>query len=145
MKKLITLFLILALAVPAAAMAADRDPIVGCWYMLFDAHENPEMSSYIPEADKSLSIYDFLESGTIMLLDLSEKDGYGTPTYSAVGKWSREGGSYNYSIVGFGEGDAYIKDNSLFLHMPASFSPISFYMKIRKLEFFNPYADYVRK
>lgn len=144
MKKLVTLFLILALAVPAAAMAADRDPIVGCWYILIDSQENPEMSSYISGVDKAISIYDFLDNGIIMMLDLSVKDGQGTPTYYSAGRWSKEGDTYNYSIIGFGEGDAFIKDRDLFISIQTD-SAVSVYMKSRRIEYFNPYADYVRK
>lgn len=145
MKKLIILFLVLALAVPAAAMAADRDPIVGCWYMFFDSKVTPEISSIFSGVDKEISIYDFLENGIIMMLDLSVKDEQGTPTYSAAGKWSKENDMYKYSIIGLGEESAYIKDQDLFLRIPGDSSAVSIYMKLHHMEFFNPYADYVRK
>lgn len=37
MKKLIAVIMILALLAPAAVLA-DRDPIVGSWYFLYDKH-----------------------------------------------------------------------------------------------------------
>ena len=44
MKKLIAVIMILALLAPAAVLA-DRDPIVGSWYFLYDKALYPEFAS----------------------------------------------------------------------------------------------------
>ena len=116
MKKLAALFLILVMLVSAASLAEDRDPIIGAWYVFYDMDVTPEMKANFPGNNKIFSIYDFTEDGTIMLLELDEQNGTGTPTFAATGKWSKEGNKYNYSIIGMGESDMYIKNNCLYLN-----------------------------
>ena len=42
MKKILSLILILSLIIPVFATAAERDPIIGCWYLYFDKESVPE-------------------------------------------------------------------------------------------------------
>ncbi len=143
MKKLIALILILAMLLPAASVAEDRDPIVRCWYMLYDAEITPEMAANFPGYDKMISIYDFLENGTITLYEFDIRDGQATPISAAAGKWSKTNGAYSYSIIGLGEGDAYVKDGDLFLGIPSAIASANIHMRLRGLEYYDPYSDYV--
>lgn len=142
MKKLIALAMILILIVPASALAVDRDPIIGGWYMCYDEKVTPEMASNFSGFDKIFAIYDFTEDGTIMLLEVDLKEGKGTPVYSAAGKWSKENDKYKYSIIGLGQGTAFIKDRELYLALD-NVSARQMYLKIRRIEYFDPYSDYV--
>ena len=142
MKKLIAFMLILALIVPASSMAADRDPIAGCWYMVFDAVENPELISTFAGADRIVCCYIFKDDNTITCLELDLFNDQGTPTYNAAGKWSLENGMYQYSIVGLGNGDAFIRDGCLWLSLQ---SANNLYMKLRHMDVFDPYSDYSTK
>lgn len=142
MKKLIALALILVMLFPAAVMAADRDPIIGGWYMFFDSAETPEVASNFSGYDRIFSVYDFLDNGTIMILEADIKNNMSTPVYLASGKWSNENGTYHYSITGLGENTCYIKDNAIFLRVEY-LSARPFYMKLRRMEYYDPYGDYV--
>jgi len=140
MRKLITITLILALLIPAAALADDQDPIIGCWYLYYDAYIYPEFASTYGNVESEVSIYYFLPNGSIMLLDNPIKGESSTPTYSGCGRWQKTDNGYTYSLVGLGEGDARITDNGVELQLPGS----TVYMVMRSLIPFNPYADYIR-
>ena len=68
----------------------------------------------------------------------NSKDDY---EYSAAGKWETKGDHYNVSIIGFGAGDAYIRDGKLLISIKAV-TNLDMYMKLNKLEAFDPYNDY---
>ena len=134
MKKLITLILILALTLPAAAMAAD-DLIVGFWYTFIDNSRYPELMKNYGDYDYVLSAYLFAEDGKIYLLENDVKDGAATPVFYCCGTWDKAQGirKYNYKIMGIGEGtirleeggDMYLIMGDLSLHfrMIFPFSP----------------------
>ena len=141
MKKLITVILILALILPAAAIA-ENDPVVGNWYFLFDASDYPELASMFDNVDIAFSVYWFTESGTIMSTELSVTEGTGTTNFVSAGRWSKENTGYKYSIIGLGEGKGILEGDNLFLSIQ---NAEGVYMMMRRMVPFNPYNDYVRK
>ena len=138
MKKLVAIILAIVMVIPVVATAADRDPIVGCWYFFYSAKETPEMAANFPGYDEMISVYYFTEDGVIMCLELDMQNTQGTPTYIASGKWSKNGDRYTYSIVGLNGSDAFIEDNNLYM-----FVQDRIYLKVRHMDFYNPYEDYI--
>lgn len=141
MKKLITLLLILALALPALALAEEPDPIVGGWYLFHDNSKYPEMASNFGNNDYVFSIYFFSTDETVYLLESDIKDGASTPVFMSAGTWQKAEGElkYNCKLIGFGEviiqltksGEMYLASQSgVYLHMKWAFP-------------FNPYEDFV--
>lgn len=136
MKRLFTIFLILALILSAAALAEES--IVGCWYMLYDKTKAPEMAPNFQNYDYIISSYLFTEDGTIYLSEVDIKDGTGTPVFSAVGKWSKELSGYHYSMLAFGEGAAKIDNDGIWMQLQSS----NVYLLLRKMTPYDPYNDY---
>jgi hypothetical protein len=137
MKKLIALILAAVVLFAAAAVAEDRDPIVGYWYMLYDSGITPEFKSTLPGVRTEISAYDFRADGTIFLLDNTvADDDTSSQSYAACGKWSKSGSGYTYSIMGTGEGEIVIKDDVMYMQIAPQY-----YMKIRKMIVLNPYTD----
>lgn len=138
MKKLITVILILALLIPAAAFA-DRDPIIGYWYLYMDLKLYPEMkSAYKGNYDDLISMYKFEESGVINALENDTFNGQGTPVFAGNGKWSKTSTGYEYSLVGIGQGTLTIEGDDMWLSIQNG----TMYMKLRRIVPFNPYGDY---
>ena len=142
MKRLLIILLALALVLPVSAFAADTDPIVGQWYFAFDSVATPEFAYNFAPYDKVIGIYLFLESGTVMCLELDLQNETGTPTYVAQGKWEKVDDQYNYSIMGFGEGTAILEEDTLLLGLQ---NANGICVRLRRLIPFNPYKDYVYK
>lgn len=138
MKKLITVTLILALLLPAAALAEDPDPIVGAWYLYFDSNVMPEFVQNFGY-DFVVCVYLFMKDGTILTTETDILNGSSQPMFGAAGKWSKEAKDYKYSIVGLGEGKLFIDDERINLQLNAT----NTYMQLRKLYPFNPYQDYL--
>ena len=140
MKRLITIILILALAVPAAALADDRDPIVRAWYMYYNKLDAPEMESAFKGIDQQSGIYFFYEDGIIYIssIAISKKDG--TPGYLSCGKWEKVNGKYNVSIMGIGQGEALIEGDNLLVNIQDNY-----YFILHKLIPINPFTDYVTR
>ena len=103
MKKLLAFILILALLLPAAALAED---IVGTWYMLYDKTVVPEMAASFDNCDLIVASYSFMPDGSIILTENDVKDGNSEPHYGPTGKWEANGSEYTYSIMGLGSGRA---------------------------------------
>ena len=142
MKKLFCLLLVL-LFVPIVAFSDDLDPIVGCWYMYYDKAKTPEMESLFENYDKLISIYIFNESGVVYIAGASIAGTEGTPEYTPAGKWEKTGDSYRVSLIGFVENAlSYCEDDSLLISPDESTGA---YMRFKKLYYFNPYQDIVRK
>ena len=141
MKRLITVILILAMLLPASALAADPDPIVGSWYMFFDVQKNPEMETLFQEFDRCYIIYTFSDAGIVYCLENDVKDNTGTPSYATAGKWEKTGTTYSVSLIGYGTGNAYIKENELFSEL---YGIEDFYFRLRKLIAFDMYNDFAR-
>ena len=113
MKKLITVILILALAVPIVASAGDQDPIIGCWYMYLDAKDMSQ--DYIDEGYLyELLILVFTPGGQILCQKSEFKESSGTVSdINYVGKWNKNDNEYIISIISVGENVAILKDNIL--------------------------------
>ena len=139
MRKLLALILILALTVPAAALAYD-DQIVKAWYFYYDKNVTPEMAASFGEYDNMLTIYFFMEDGTITSVNCNVQNKTGETSYLAAGKWEKDGDNYKYSIIGVGQGRCFIENDDLLLQLKDSL-----YMRLRSLTFYSPYEDYVIK
>ena len=137
MKKLITIIMILAFLLPAAAMA-EEDPIVGAWYLYFDSNVSPEFKQNFGN-DFIVSVYLFMKDGTILMTETDILDGSSQPMFGSAGKWSKETKDYKYSIVGLGEGKLFLEDERMNLQLNGTTS----YMQFRKMYPFNPYQDYI--
>lgn len=137
MKKLISVILILALILPAFALASGADPIVGCWYIFIDLTMYPELVSTFGDYDQMLSLYYFDGSGLIYGLENDVKDGAATPIFSGAGKWEKTLFGYNVSIIGFGDVTITVDGDIAMLKANSNGA-----MKLRRLIPFNPYADY---
>lgn len=142
MKKLIAFIMILAMLMPAAAMAADPDPIVGSWYLLYDKSLFPEMASTFNGADIAISVYWFMENGTIMSTENSITGTSGVPKFITAGRWSKSADSYNYGVIGLGEGTALVEDDKILLSLPGS---DGYYMVMHRMIPFDPYHDYLMR
>lgn len=142
MRKLIAVIAILILLIPGIVLAESVDPIVGCWYMLFDRAVTPEMSANFGGNDRIIGVYTFEEDGTISMSETTVAGGIGNSSYSAVGKWSAENGEYRYSIVGLGEGDAYIEGDGLYLSLEQALKT-KVHLRIRRMVPYDPYSDYI--
>lgn len=116
MKKLIAIVLIIALAVPALAMA-ETDPIVGAWYIMFDYSEYPYTNEV---AGKNYMVYImfFEESGTISGISGESDQSTGlTANGSAIGTWKNSGSFYNVNLIGIGENKAEFSGDRLLVQM----------------------------
>ena len=141
MKRLITIILILALTLPAAAVAEEQDQIVGTWYMYCNVPGSPMESSY-PDLDSSLILFTFEKSGNVFYIELDYKGTIVTPNDRVIaGKWEKDGSNYKVSIIAGGVSDAFIKDGML--HAAVFNSEL--YMVLRKLEPFDFYNEMYRK
>ena len=141
MKKLITIILILALLLPAAAGSiGNNDRIVGYWYMFLDGTYYPEVAVNYGGYDYALSAYFFSPNGTISLLENDIKDGAATPTFTSCGKWEKSGfNKYSAQILGLGDCSIDIEDNgNMYLTLSATKMKVHLHMII----YANPYTDY---
>ena len=115
MKKLIAIILILALLLPAAALAAD--PIEGAWYIMLDYDDGPQTAE---TADKDYMFYImiFEPSGTISGVSCEASKTTGLfANGSAVGTWSNNGGKYTVNVVGIGSNTAEFSGDRLLVQM----------------------------
>ena len=130
MKKLLTLFLILALLLPAATALAEEEttepePIVGFWYTLISSEDLPEAAQKAMAANPFTSrrlfevhVLRFSDDGTIyrVILEFEKKQVAGLNNYYGVsGTWFKmDNGNYRVTIVSAGSGEAIIKDGLLY-------------------------------
>jgi len=137
MKRLITIVLILSLVVPAAALAEDPDPIVGCWYMCLDAKDTSQ--DFIDEGYLySSMIVVFTPGGQILCQNTDFKESSGTAAdVSYVGKWNKKDDKYIASIIAVGENEALFSDDILAICLFNSKQ----YIVLRRMTPFNIYND----
>ena len=137
MKKLVAVVLLLAMIAPAAALS-ERDPVVGSYYTIQDYSLYPEMASTGGGVDMIIMVLTFYEDGTIMMTenDITGKDG--KQVFSALGKWTKTNTSYNVSLIGWGEGDLIIEENSVLIPVQEMG-----HLRMHKMEPMNPYKDLV--
>ena len=139
MKKLITLILILALFLPAAALAADPDPIVGGWYVSFDYRDSPYKDPSIEGKDYMFYILFFQDDGLISGVSGEHLTESGlTANAAGLGKWSNENGVYTASIIGLGSINPVFDGDRLLVEMASSV-----YYSMRRLEIGSWYTDLV--
>jgi hypothetical protein len=141
MKKLITIILILAL-VPVIALADERDPIVGSWYMYVDISITPELAGAFNNSDMLLLILKMNDGGTISSITFALNGSEDNYDYSPAGKWEKDGDSYSLSIVGIGKTKAVIQDGDLIFDAKG-LTGYNIGMKLHKLKEFDPYSDYI--
>ena len=124
MKKLICLLLVFVLVLPVVSFAEDPDPIVGCWYVVFDVNQFPE--SYQKAFKQNIHIRDtvfethvfwFTEDGeiynSIANFRSRQSEAAGSPI---IGTWSKgENGKYTTVISStISLNSAYIEDGVLY-------------------------------
>lgn len=141
MKKILILFSVL-LFIPLLSFAESPDPIVGCWYLYYDSLKTPEMYSAFPDKDNALSVYYFNSDGSIYVLNADVSDNKCTPSYGFSGKWQNINGLYVVSMIGSGKTTALVNDDELLLKI---LDVDDYYVRYKKLLYFDPYMDYVKK
>ena len=136
MKKFVVFILILALILPAASLAADRDPILGSGYLIFDATLYPELKAEFDNYDLIIMVYSFMEDGTVIQTENDIKEGTSNQNCRTVGKWEKDGDKYTYSIVGLGTGDLTMDNEKYYLKIRENH-----FMIFRRMVEYNPYTD----
>jgi len=137
MKKLIVIILALALILPVVSLA-DPDPIVGSWYVFYNASVFPETQSWMNNNDAGYWIYIFDESGDIYYYTMMRSGLVFTPQSGQIGKWIKKDNEYSISKLGYGEGfRAYFDGTDLF----AQFGTNSTFYRLRRMDAFDPYND----
>jgi len=116
MKKLITVVLILALFLPAAALADDTDPIVGAWYVYSGIVEDSQVYYEI-------YVFFFTDDGNVLSskYDVSKEGKTDAKDYSVIGLWTKESGKYFVNIGFSGAQEIEIHNNSMFFPVHDSY------------------------
>lgn len=140
MKKLLILFLFLSLLC-SSAVASDRDPIVGEWYMLVDGDLYPEFVVNFGDYTKLIIVYSFLADGSIMITENDISAETNNVYYTSSGKWEKKLSGYNYSIFGIGPGELKLDGDTLLLSSKTGNVTVS--TRLRRMIPFDPYNDYV--
>ena len=117
MKKLLTIIMILAMLMPAAAVA-DPDPIVGCWYVSINQDDlKPE--GRITGISYEVRVLYFDETGIIKRGVFGFGNSYGLNEYRdplTVGTWSKnDNGKYTTTYDSI-TAESYIEDDMLYIH-----------------------------
>ena len=136
MKKLIAVILILALLLPAAALAAD--PIMGAWYIMLDYSAYPADSG-----GKSLLLYVLLFDNQGKVFATTTEimmDNTVNSLGDCVGEWSNNDGVYTVSLIGIGTSNPTIEDDRLIIKMYENI-----HYSMRKLDFGSWYTDLVMR
>ena len=140
MKKLIILFLILSLILPAAVQAEEQDPIVGVWYCCIDSKD---MSKELQDQGYvyGIMLFHFSEDGEIIFLEVDFKGSAGETTDpSYIGKWEKKGNEYQTSIISAGVDRAWFEDDLLYI----SLNKVQ-YHGLRKMTTIDMYYNIYRK
>lgn len=137
MKKLIAVFLLLVLIVPAAVSADEQDPIIGCWYICIDTNDTSK--DIVDEGYVySSMIFVFTPGGQILYQNADFKESSGTSSdVTYIGKWNKKDNDYIVSIVSVGENKALLSDNIL----AACIFNSKQYIILRKMTSLNMYND----
>ena len=116
MKKLITIILTLVLLLPAAALA-EKDPIIGGWYITLDYRDIAGTAGAENRAYMIYIMY-FEDTGTITGISAeSSTSGEFVSQGSVIGNWSRQGDDYTVNVVGLGETHPTIENGRLIVKM----------------------------
>ena len=150
MKRMMSLLLVVLMSINALSFAEDKDPIVGCWYVLLDAKSFPEedqkkFSQSWETYRTQLEFYllRFTEHGEIFeitgVFEEYQTDAEGHPI---VGTWIKDSnGSYRTTIVGGDTGPAYLDGDKLVLLYMRGVPMFTF----RRMATFDLANDVVRK
>lgn len=118
MKKLITIILILALALPALALAEEPDPIVGVWYVMFDYATYPGSADQTGGRSYMIYIMKFDTDGSISAVSTEAMQ---TGTFqsqgSKVGTWEKGENGYTLNVMGMGRNKAELSDGTLLVQV----------------------------
>ena len=136
MKKLLAVVLIIALALPALALA-DQDPIIGCWYMCVDVKDT---SVDLIEQGYLFSVllFHFTQNGEIYFQEIDFKNSTSEANEpSKLGKWERKDSGYTLSIIGVGVHDSSIENGQMYACIIGDRT----YHLLRKMTFFNLYNE----
>ena len=118
MKKLITLLLILALALPALALAEEPDPIVGAWYVMLDYTEYPGSTKEIEGRSYKIHIIKFEVDGSFSLINtIAMQTGEIESMGSKMGKWEKAENGYVLSMYGGGTNKAEFSEGNLLVQV----------------------------
>lgn len=115
MKKLLAVVLILALALPALALA-DQDDIVGTWYFYSGLADDPvlyfeiDTIHFSPEGNIFSSRYTVSSSGVTTCKD-----------YNIIGFWTKEDGHYYINLGLNGAEEIDIENNTVFFPVSESY------------------------
>lgn len=139
MKKLIAVALILALLLPAFALA-EPDPIVGAWYVMFNYDDIPYTAD-VGGREYMLYILFFEDDGTVSGATIEAlEDNTFSANASVIGKWSSKNGVYNVSIIGMGESTAELKEDRLII---AAYESV--YYSMQRINWSSWYTDLIVK
>ncbi len=139
MRKLLSLILAFTLTPMIALGDNTSDPIIGGWYLVFDVALYPEIFDDDDDVDYEFGLCRFLPDGRIGGLTLDIKnDNYNTTDYAIGGRWSNNGDEYSVDLLGLGSVSAFFRDGDLYIGANEEIS-----MKLRRMEEFNPYTDYI--
>ena len=126
MKRLLAVVLILALALPALALA-DQDYIVGSWYVCSGFMDSPDeyleidTIHFTPDGNIIGNRYTLTTSGITSCKD-----------YSIIGLWTKENDRY-YINMGSGPEEIVLESNTMFF--PSSKSYKLRYIKMRPINY----------
>lgn len=143
MKKLLAVILAIAMILPAAALAEEKDPIIGAWYVSIDMNEYPEMKSYYGNADSVMFIYFFSEDNLIREAAIYITNGEGTQQFNTLGRWEKAEPDYLVSLLGVGENTAYIDEDDCLIIGIGNANAFDIYMRLYHIIGFDMYKDYI--
>ena len=144
MRKLITLLLIAALLLPAAALAEERDPIVGYWYLYIDLDLYPELAYVYTEKEFMIDLYHFMPDGTVLGAGVEQTGNDGNTYFQPTGRWLKEGDHYILKILNAGDSDLHIRNDLMYLNLKAIGGTDS-YMVLHRLLPLDPYTELVKQ
>jgi hypothetical protein len=143
MKKLLTIILAVALILPAAALAEDKDPIVGCWYLCADMSIYPEMSYAYGNKDLLFDMYNFMQDGTVMVVAFEQTGKEGNAKFQLSGRWEKADDHYIFKIIGSGESTIYVKGDLMYFNLLVVGGTDAYSVMHRVIPL-NPYTDIVK-
>lgn len=110
MKKLIAVFLLLVLIVPAAVSADEQDPIIGCWYMYYVSSDY----AFSSNNEDMIALFILSDNHVIKNINLTFKeDGTIEKKEFIAGQWSKEEETYFFSIIEDGTKEVFLNENTL--------------------------------
>ena len=140
MKKILVLIVAISVVFCSSVGFAEKDPVVGVWYMLFDFTEYPELKEMSEGHDFVFSALFFLDNGVIVELDNPVDGNDFADEIKTTGHWEKTDDGYSFRLLGYGEGTFSVDGDNLLFSIPET----EFAMRLRRAEIFNPYKDYLK-